>query len=152
MFLSGVTRLNRSWPMPCTTLNGYPAGPVFVHDDDAGGAELGGLLVLVGPAAVVRHRLAAEDLVVQVARRVALVTGGSLTSTMIVLPLTSMPRKSSHLILRRLHAVAGEHELGVFDLRVVRDVLAEGDDLVIDLELFASRRPSSRRAGPAAAA
>ena len=68
--------------------------PGLVHDQDAGRALARALLVLVGPAAVVGHRLAAERLRIELDGSAGSGTGGSLTSTTIVLPFTSTPLKS----------------------------------------------------------
>ena len=109
-------------------------GAFLVHDQDAGGAAPRALLELVGPAAVIRHRLAVEDLVVEL-RGI-----GGVGHLRVVhehddgLALDVDALEVVPVELGRGHAVAGEDHLGVADRRAVGDVLGPGDDLVLPLE------------------
>ena len=109
-------------------------GAFLVHDQDAGGAAPRALLELVGPAAVIRHRLAVEDLVVEL-RGI-----GGVGHLRVVhehddgLALDVDALEVVPVELGRGHAVAGKDHLGVADRRAVGDVLGPGDDLVLPLE------------------
>jgi hypothetical protein len=59
----------------------------LMHDDDGGGALAGGFLILVGPAAVIGHRLALEEFGIGLGGFIA----GIVDQHDTVFPLTSMP-------------------------------------------------------------
>ena len=106
----------------------------LVDDEHGRRAQFRRLLVLVGPAAVVGHGLAAEGL------RIERVGIGRVGHRRVVdqhqerLALDVQALEVVPLIFRRLHAVADKDDLGVLHRDRIGDVLAEGDDLVVRLE------------------
>ena len=108
--------------LPLDDLERIAGGPGLVHDDRRGRALLGGDLVLVGPAAVVRHRLALEHRRRRAATgRAGSGTAGSFTSMTIVLPAHVDALVVVPAVLRRDDAVADEDDVGTVDARVRLD-------------------------------
>ena len=141
MFLSGVTRSNFSLRFPWTTRERISGRACLVDDQHAGRALARAFLELVGPAAVVGHRVAAERLRIELARirrirnrRVVDQHDDRLAFDVDALEVVPVE-------LRRLDAVAGEDQLGVGDRGGVFDVFGPGDDLVAPLDDLLRRRP-----------
>ena len=105
-----------------------------MHDEHAGGAELGRLLELVGPAAVVGHRLAAEDLRIQLVRIADRGDGRIVDEDDDRLALHVNAAEIIPLELGRLDAVSREDQLRVLEPHFVGDVFAEDDDFIANLE------------------
>ena len=87
----------------------------LVNDDHAGRALLGADLVLVGPAAVVRHRLAAERLRIELGGVVGIGHGRIVDEHHQRLALHVHALVVVPVELGRDHAVADEHQLGILD-------------------------------------
>ena len=142
MFLSGVTRSNFSRRLPCTTENGIAGGPGFVDDEDRRRALARSLLELVGPAAVVGHRVALERLRVELGRVGGIGNGRIVDEDEDRLALDVDVLEVVPVELGRLDAVAGEHHVGVLDRCPVGDVLRPRHDLVRPFERLSCWRPS----------
>ena len=98
-------------------------------DDDRAGRALGrGALVLVGPAAVVEAAIALEQIRIPV--RIVVQHDEHLAGEVRVAVIVPA-------VLRRLDAVADEHDLGILDRRLLRLDAAAGDELVPERELDA---------------
>ncbi len=109
----------------------------LVHDQQAGGALARGFLVLVGPAAVVGHGLAAE--VALAGFEVGVVDQHHRDLALQVDALEVVP-----VALGRLDAVADEHQRRVVDVDVLVAVhrRAHGDLLALRQRLRLAARPS----------
>ncbi len=68
VLVRGVANIELLARLPLDDVEAVPRGTGLVDDQDAGRAFLRADLVLVGPAAVVRHRLAAERLRIELPR------------------------------------------------------------------------------------
>ena len=114
-----------------------------MDDEHSGGAKLRRLVVLVGPAAVVRHRIAAEHLRVQcvrlrrIERDRRIVHEHDERLAFDVESLEVIP-----LELGRLHAVADEHHFRLLDAHRIGHARAERDDLIARPECL---RPAATR-------
>lgn len=121
--LSGLVEL-RAGPAASHDRPGISGRPLLVDDDRTGRALPGRLLELVGPAAVVGHRITAEE---------GRVLGGEArvvdqhdhglagrVDALVVVP----------AVLGRDHAVADEDHLGIGDRFVFDDALGPGDEVV----------------------
>ena len=124
---------------------GVRGGLGVVDDEQTGGAVAGGLLVLVAPAAVVRHRLALEHGGV-VARVAGVVDEHHHGLALHVEAGVVVP-----LVLGGRHAVAGKHQRRVFDVNHRLLLLGEEHEVVAVLQLHrcAVARHRGNRVGPA---
>ena len=109
-------------------------GPGFVHDEDRGRALARSLFELVGPAAVVGHRVALERLRVELGRI------GRIGHRRIVDEDEDRLALDVHVLevvpveFGRFDAIAGEHHVGVLDRRAVGHVFGPRHDIVGPLE------------------
>ena len=109
---------------------GIPGRAGFVDDDRGGSPPLGGDLVLVGPASVVRHRLALEHRLVQPGRIVR-VRHGRVADE-------HQDRLAAHVhvlvvvpaVLGRDHPVADEHDLRIVHADLRHEARGGGDEIV----------------------
>ena len=117
MFLSRLTNIKVLAPPACRNdFKWITRRARLVNNDGCGGAFLSGDFILVGPAAVVGHRLAFEHLLIEL-RRILRVRYGRIVDehdnglafhidTFVIVP----------AVFRRDNAISDKNDIGVFDL------------------------------------
>ena len=123
-------------------LEGIAGGLGLVDDEHGGGAHLRANLVLVGPAAVVGHRLAAERL--RIVGHRGIVDEHHQRLALDVDALVVVP-----FVFGRDDPIADKHEIGLVDARGIRDVLGPRHHIVFPFQrqLAAALLEHERRGG-----